>query len=300
MENRKLLLAEDNPLMVRMIKLYLTKAGFDVSVAGNGEEAMQLVLDEKPEIIVSDIMMPGTDGIAFRNKLLLDPELRVIPFVFLTALGKTDQKIAGLKLFVDDYIVKPFEMEEFVARIESILARREHYNDLIKYDNLTHLYNKKTFLEELDKEIKRVLRYGGKMSFAILDLDHFKKCNDTYGHQFGDYVLIKFSNMLVSKLRETDYAGRFGGEEFMIAMTETDKKNATRVTERLRKSLSELSFDKEGFVQTLSAGVLTVPDDGKTVAEIIEKADKAMYEAKNSGRNKIVVVGAESEENTPA
>ena len=222
-------------------------------------------------------------------------EYRIIPFIFLTAKGDIAEKIAGYKLFVDDYVVKPYDFSELKVRIEAILKRHEYYNDLIKFDSLTRLYNRKTFFRGLEKEIKRSMRYSDNISFALVDLDHFKQCNDSFGHTFGDYVLIKVSDILRSCLRGSDFAGRYGGEEFMIAMLNTSKKNAFRVVERLRNSMKNIKFEKPEFSITISSGIATFPEDGTTIDEILKEADKALYIAKDQGRNKTVIANMESE-----
>jgi len=293
----KILLVEDDFHTAKILRINLEKVGFEVDVSTDGDKALSKLANNIPDLIISDIMMPGLDGLSFRNKLLLNPELRIIPFIFLTASGSVEEKIAGYKLFVDDYVVKPYDFSELLVRIEAILKRHEYYNDLIKFDGLTHLYNRKTFFGTLEKEIKRSLRYNGQISFAIVDLDHFKQCNDKFGHTFGDYVLIKVSDILRSRLRGTDFAGRYGGEEFMIAMLNTNKKSAFMVVERLRNSLRNLKFEKPDFSVTISSGIATFPEDGVTIDEILKTADKALYVAKESGRNKTVVANVETELN---
>lgn len=294
-QRQKILIVEDDFHTAKILKINLEKVGFEIDIARNGDNALVKLSNDVPDLIISDIMMPGIDGISFRNKLLLNPEYRIIPFIFLTASGSVEQRIAGYKLFVDDYVVKPYDFSELHARIESILKRHEYYNDLIKFDSLTHLYNRKTFFSTLETEIKRSLRYNEHLALAIVDLDHFKKCNDRYGHAFGDYVLIKASDMLRSKLRETDFAGRYGGEEFLIAMPATNKNNAYQVIERLRSSMKDLKFEKPGFSVTLSGGISSFPDDGITIDKLLKIADKALYIAKNTGRNKTVIANSESE-----
>lgn len=290
MEHKKtIMIVEDDLEMRAILKLYLTNIGFRIIVADNGDDAYEKIRYNTPDLILSDIMMPGTDGIEFRNNLMKNPEYRIIPFIFVSALGKIEEKIKGLKLYVDDYIVKPFDMAELVVRIQSTIKRSEYFNNLIKTDSLTKLYNRKTFFKEFEKEIKRVTRYKTNMSIAIIDLDHFKRCNDTHGHIFGDSVLIKISEFLLSTLRDTDFAGRFGGEEFLVAMPETDKEGAKIVVERFRKSVEEMEFDIPGFRMTLSAGIATVPEDGDDGDDIVRTADIALYKAKNNGRNRVEV-----------
>ena len=294
-DRQKILIVEDDFHTEKILRINLEKVGYIVDSAGDGEDALLKLGLNIPDLIISDIMMPGLDGLSFRNKLLLNPEYRIIPFIFLTAKGDIAEKIAGYKLFVDDYVVKPYDFSELKVRIEAILKRHEYYNDLIKFDSLTRLYNRKTFFRGLEKEIKRSMRYSDNISFALVDLDHFKQCNDNFGHTFGDYVLIKVSDILRSCLRGSDFAGRYGGEEFMIAMLNTSKKNAFRVVERLRNSMKNIKFEKPEFSITISSGIATFPEDGTTIDEILKEADKALYVAKDQGRNKTVIANMESE-----
>jgi len=293
----KILIVEDDFHTAKILRINLEKVDFEVDVALDGSSALSKLNNAIPDLIISDIMMPGLDGISFRNKLLLNPEYRIIPFIFLTASGTVEEKIAGYKLFVDDYVVKPYDFSELLARIEAILKRHEYYNDLIKFDSLTRLYNRKTFFGTFDKEIKRSLRYNEQISFALVDLDYFKQCNDKFGHTFGDYVLIKISDVLRSQLRGTDFAGRYGGEEFMIAMLNTNKKSAFQVVERLRNSMRKLRFEKPEFSVTISSGISTFPEDGVTIDKVVKTADEALYVAKETGRDKTVMANSESEFN---
>jgi diguanylate cyclase (GGDEF)-like protein len=294
----KILIVEDDFHTAKILRINLEKAGYQVDVAFNGDSALNKLTSYMPDLIISDIMMPGIDGISLRNRLLLNPEHRIIPFIFLTASGSIEEKITGYKLYVDDYVVKPYDTSELLARIQSILKRYEYYNDLIKFDSLTRLYNREIFFSNLEKEFNRSLRYNLKISFALVDLDHFKQCNDQYGHAFGDYVLIKVTDILRSRLRGSDFAGRYGGEEFMIAMLNTNKKNAFTVVERLRNSMQTLKFEKPDFSITISAGIATFPEDGASIDEILKTADEALYVAKETGRNKTIISNAEPEFNT--
>jgi two-component system, cell cycle response regulator len=296
--NQRILIVEDDFHTSKILKTNLEKEGYEVDVARSGDNALDKLKLSVPDLIISDIMMPGLDGFALRNKLLLNPEHRIIPFIFLTAKGNIKEKIAGYKLYVDGYVVKPYEFPELLAQIKSILKKQEYYNDLIKFDSLTHLYNRETFFSGLEREINRSLRYNSKISFAILDLDHFKQCNDKFGHAFGDYVLIKVADVLGSSLRGTDFAGRYGGEEFMITMLNTNKDNAFKVVERLRKSVEHLQFNDSDFSITISAGIATFHEDGASVDDLMKAADKALYIAKESGRNKTIIANVEAEFNT--
>jgi len=283
---------EDEPAMSRLITLYLRNWGYGVKTLPNGVRALNEMRQNQPDLIISDILMPKMDGLTLRDKLLKDPDLRLIPFIFLTAKGAVEERVTGLKMFVDDYIAKPFEPEELRARIETILNRYKYFRDQMHYDELTRLYNRKTFFTMLGKELKRSVRYNAPLTLAMLDIDYFKQCNDTYGHTFGDAVLMKVSDVLVSSLRDSDWAGRFGGEEFVVAMPETAKENGRDVVERLRRGVAELSFLEEpDFKCSISAGIASCPDDAAAAEELLNQADSALYTAKQEGRNRVCLFG---------
>lgn len=287
-KKHSVLIVEDDPQMANMLTIYLQNDGFHVTVAQNGQEALDIFHNYHPDIIVSDIMMPNMDGFAFRHHLLQDSELRLIPFIFLSAKGKVEEKVDGLKMSVDDYITKPFALPELVARIESILERHQRFSDLIKYDSLTKLYNRRTLGSMLRTELNRAKRYNLKLSVFLLDVDYFKTCNDTFGHAFGDYVLIMVAEKLLTQFRDVDFAGRLGGDEFVVIMPETDKESCFLVAERLRNSLAGLKLNEKDFQISISGGIACAPEDGLQLEALLEKADNALYEAKRRGRNQIV------------
>jgi diguanylate cyclase (GGDEF)-like protein len=154
-------------------------------------------------------------------------------------------------------------------------------------DGLTGLYNHRYFQEQLEVEVKRAQRYDLNLSLIMIDLDHFKEFNDTYGHLEGDNLLRKISQILKSSLRETDFVARYGGEEFAIILPETNKQGASIAAERIRKTVNEQTFGEGGVKMTISLGVASYPDDACLRADLIKRADEALYRAKREGRNRI-------------
>lgn len=291
-EKVNILVVEDNPQFIQLLQIYLKKAGYGIWLANNGQEAMQILSDHIPDLIISDIMMPEMDGWAFRHRVLQDPELRMIPFIFLTAKDTTEERIAGFKLTVDDYIPKPFEPRELIVRIQAILDKHKLYSDLIKYDSMTNLYNRRTIEVMLQKEIKRTLRYNLSLSVLLLDIDHFKYWNDQFGHPYGDYVIRLVAEKLIGTFRDVDFAGRLGGDEFIVAMPETDRDAAFQVAERLRRELRGIKLEKSENPINISAGIASIPVDADDYTELMNKADKALYDAKKMGRNRVVLFNA--------
>jgi len=291
-----ILFVEDDYHLVRILTVFLNNAGYEVFSASDGVEAISLLKTRIPDLILSDIMMPNMNGHELRRNVMQNPELRMIPFIFLTAKGMLDDKISGLKLSVDDYITKPFEEAELIARIDSIMERHRRYSDLIRFDSLTKLYNRRTIESLIINELSRVKRYALNFSMLLMDVDNFKYCNDTFGHSFGDQVLTVMAETLLKQLRDVDYAGRLGGDEFLVVMPETDKKSCFLVADRLRLALSKIIFDGKNFTLTISGGITSAPDDGNDLQTLLLQADVALYEAKNRGRNCIISCTKNEEE----
>ncbi len=284
----KILLVEDNKPTLALISKMLRKEGFEIKSALNGQNAMDLMREYTPDVIVSDIIMPVMDGMEFRYRLSETQKFSLIPFIFLTAKNQLDDKIHGHETGADYYLTKPFDKRELVAIIKSRIEKNREYNNLINYDKLTNLLNRGAIDKRLDEEISRGRRYKSIFSIAMLDIDHFKRINDTNGHQAGDIVLRNVSERISGNIRDSDYAGRYGGEEFLIVMPETDKEQANIAAERIRKSLYGSEVENTGISLTISGGISSYPDDGNDYREIVSSADKALYSAKNGGRNCVV------------
>ncbi len=287
----KILLVEDDTIMVNMLKMHFNNDAFSLSAATNGLHALKLLQSDTPDIIISDIMMPEMDGFVFRKRLLQREEWRLIPFIFLSAKGQPDDIIKGYQFLIDDYVTKPFDPQILRVKVESILKKYKEFNHLIRFDSLTNLYNRRALESFFHQELNRVRRYNQNLSVLMLDVDFFKKVNDEHGHKVGDEVLKRLSATFKDELREVDVAARYGGEEFVILMPETDKKIAFKVATRLRQKSEQLSFSIKDLHVTISGGISAAPTDGDEVHLLIEKADQAMYQAKQNGRNRIELFG---------
>lgn len=288
-QNPFVLVVEDDPTISHLLRIILTRAGMQSEQTTDGAEALAAIEQYTPDLIISDIMMPNMDGYALRKALLENEETKLIPFMFLTAKDQKEDIIQGMHLDVDDYILKPFEPELLIAKVEAILRRYRQFNELLRFDTLTNVFNRRTLESSLQAELNRVKRYKQSVSILMLDLDHFKKINDTYGHNFGDVVLKSVCHASKDNLRDIDFIGRIGGEEFVVVMPSTNKTTALFVADRLREQISNLNFDgKSGLRITISGGVAEAPVDGTEIDELLKKADKALYAAKHQGRNMVV------------
>lgn len=286
--NSKILLVEDHKPTLILIKTNLEKEGFEVKSAVNGENAINLMGEYTPDLIISDIIMPVMDGMEFRNTLRENPKFNLTPFIFLSAKKELNDKVHGLEIGADYYLTKPFENSELIAIIKSRIEKNREYNDLIDHDKLTGLLNRGGIDKRLEEEISRGKRYTNMFSIAMMDIDHFKKVNDTYGHQAGDIILRNVSWSIDNNIRDADYAGRYGGEEFLIVMPYTDKYHSLIAAERIRKALEGTGIKNTGIKITMSGGVSSYPEDGNDYKEIISSADIALYSAKNNGRNRVI------------
>lgn len=303
-----LLVVDDEFLNLESLGQYLAMHGYEVAKASSGEQAMQMVPEVSPDLIMLDLCMPKVNGLEVLRRLRRKPESRNIPIIIVSALSDTDTVVTGLHEGANDYITKPIDLPVLLARIEThlklaeLVNRLQHrsavYSQLAAEDDLTGICNRRSLFEVLNIEIKRSLRYGSPLSLAMIDLDFFKPVNDKYGHDAGDKILRQVASRISGSLRGTDLLCRYGGEEFCVILPHTTGPNAVNAAEHIRTSVEkppfELGNDEIGI--TLSIGVATLPDGAKcTAGQLIKNADKALYEAKRSGRNRVCVYEAAQE-----
>ncbi len=295
------LVVDDDDLSRELLRFHLHKNGYEVLLAPDAPAAMAIIAVKHPDIILLDIMMPGISGLELLRTLKNKPETATTPIILISGLRETEDVVKGLELGANDYIVKPLNVKILIARMETHLRMRRMIVDLERktlilaqlaaFDQLTGLYNRHSLMELLTTEASRTHRYKRNLSLMMMDLDHFKNVNDRYGHPTGDDILREFAQRANLLLRGNDILCRFGGEEFCVIMPETDTASAAVAAERIRSAMeTEPIPTRSGDISiTVSIGVATMgPASGQTVEELIETADQALYEAKNSGRNRIV------------
>ncbi len=266
--------------------------------AFSGAEGIQQCAEVRPDLILLDVDMPVLGGFEVCQSLKEDPRTSAIPVIFLTAAGEVSEKVRGFDLGAVDYITKPFQPAELRARVRAALATKR-YHDLLAtrahIDGLTGLWNWTYFAQRMSDEISAVRRYGRTVSLVLLDIDHFKRVNDTYGHPFGDVVLQRVGEVLSTLMRATDAPCRQGGEEFALLLTETDLKGAERAAERVRDGIRALRLTQKGVDVAVRAsfGVACTSSSAHhrdaTAEWLMEQADQALYTAKHAGRDRIVV-----------
>jgi diguanylate cyclase (GGDEF)-like protein len=291
----KILVIDDDPFSARLIDNTLRAAGFDSSFCCDPQAALSVIESELPDLIIMDVVMPGLDGFDLCRRVRSNPAMLLTPIIFVTRRGDVDQRVAGLEAGGNDYIAKPFEPQELVARVRSHLTSLATLRDMAIRDGLTRCFNHKHFKARLDQELARCRRYRTSFSVAMLDVDFFKKVNDTWGHAAGDTVLANLASMVMASVRTTDLVARYGGEELALLLIEASAKEASVISDRLRERVARHPIaysDASGTVTeipvTVSIGV-TDYRDGDTIQSIMERTDAALYQAKEGGRNQVRV-----------
>lgn len=268
--------------------------------AGDGLEGLKLLLGIRIDLVLCDVEMPRMDGFRFLSMVRAREELRDIPVILLTGKDDRASKITGLDQGAHDYITKPFDHGELVARVrvhlkikrlqDQLRRANELLTEVSHTDHLTGLYNRRYLMEVLEREFSRARRTRGFLALLLIDLDHFKEINDRYGHQGGDLVLAEAATVFRDQLRSYDIAVRFGGDEFVAVLPGASLPEATAVAERVRKAAEESRFpgSMAQVRLTFSIGVAVLPAEGiETSADLIRAADSSLYRAKERGRNRI-------------
>ncbi len=303
MESPKLLIVDDD-LSTRLILENIFKKDYQLFLSADGEDALELAQEERPDLILLDIMMPGIDGYEVNRRLQEHSVTKEIPVIFLTALDSVQQEEHGLKIGAVDYVSKPIQPEIVRLRVKTHLMLRRQSEQLRRQaeqlalladlDGLTGILNRRAFDRELLKEMNRSARVELPMSLLLIDIDFFKAYNDTYGHLLGDKCLQKVALSLQNALpRKTDLIARYGGEEFSCVLFNTDHDGLKIVSERLSKAVSYLQIPHLGsdskYISVSMGGCSFTPRNLTRPEDVLECADRHLYQAKNSGRHKIVL-----------
>ena len=309
----RILAVDDDAMSLRLLARHLERAGHEVSTAGDGEEALRVALEENPQIVIADWMMPKLNGLELCKALRSCDAGREMYFILLTGQDQDDQIVEAFRAGVDDYVVKPFKPRLLLARVRAgqrvirlqlqvqvdhrtmqghvarlgVLTRKLRQASLT--DPLTRLPNRRHAMEELKRHWQFSDRHSIPLSVVMIDIDHFKNFNDTYGHDIGDLVLRESSQTFRQTVRTADMVCRLGGEEFLVILPESDLEGARICADRVRTALHELVIrgpDFEGKV-TASFGVATRTPNTKSIDQLLKEADEALYEAKRGGRDRI-------------
>jgi len=294
-ETQKVLIADDDGIN-RQVLATLLKPEYVVLLAKTGEQAIERAQRHLPDLLMLDVMLPDMDGYEVLRRLRADPATAHIEVIFITGMGRPEDEARGLKLGAADYITKPFNTTVVMARVAThleVVRQRRMLEHLAHMDGLTELANRRRFDEIYASEWQRANRHAHTISVALLDIDCFKQYNDHYGHPAGDRALRAVARVVRNAMRRScDIAARYGGEELVILMPETDAAQALYVAEGIREAVAQLLIPHEKSVAspvvTVSIGGATLPQGSReTAPALFDAADTALYRAKEAGRNRV-------------
>jgi len=306
-----ILIVDDLPANIKLLHSFLSP-NYDITVANSGQQAITLVENFKPDLILLDVMMPEMNGFETCRLIKNNDKNFYIPIILVTALNEVEDKIKGIEAGADDFITKPVNKHELLSRVKSLLRikslhdelqekivqledAKETLRELAIKDGLTNLFNHRYFKDSIQNEIERAKRNQTQFSLIMFDIDFFKNYNDTNGHLAGDDVLRIIADLVRKNIRSIDVAARYGGEEFALIFPETDKTAAKIVANKIKNLIDGYKFYNEtsqpnGKI-SISVGVATYPLNGSKMEELIDCADRRLYIAKAKGKNLVIDEG---------
>jgi len=305
-DNTSILLVDDHDRSGETMERSLSEAAAVTRIPG-GEDAADKARDKTYDLVIVSLSMKSTDGLRICSRLRSFEETRHLPV--LVVIEESDrgrqQLLRALEMGVNDYLMRPIEHQELMARVRT-QVRRKRYADQLREnfhlsmqmattDAVTGLYNRHYMSSHLETQIQSARRTKKPLSLAMLDIDHFKEVNDTYGHAAGDEILHEFGKRVARNVRGVDLVARYGGEEFVVIMPDTDQEAAQRIAERLLSTIGEAAFELEDGTEvrlTTSLGLATSSEETASANELLQQADAALYRAKDEGRNRVVVMDA--------
>lgn len=292
-EPPRVLMIDDDPDITQFVSIVLQSVGMISEGLSDPTLVLEKLEEFSPELVLIDLWMPQCSGKEIAAIIRQQPKFSSLPIVFLSGETDKDVQMEAMDTGGDDFIIKPVNPKHLISAVRSRVERFRGLRDQMVRDSMTGLFNHATTRQMLETELERARRSGSSLSFAMLDIDHFKSVNDTYGHGVGDVVIKTLSRILTSRLRRIDVVGRLGGEEFGVILGDTPAGRAIEVMENIRTTFEnspQHAEDKE-FKVTLSCGIAEFPAFDSATA-LSEAADQALYEAKNGGRNKVVLANS--------
>lgn len=294
-----ILAVDDDTDNLRLISVALQHEGYRVELAKSGEEAIEKLKKITPDLVLLDINMSGVSGLETLKTIRSREDY--INVILVSARSDSGDVVKGLDTGADDYICKPFDPMELLARVRAQLRIKdladrlakanERLRELVDIDDLTGLYNMRSIYQKIENEIGRAKRYDRALAVVMMDMDNFKEVNDTNDHLFGSFVLSEVGKLIRNNIRGIDFAARYGGDEFLIALSETTLEGAGLFAERLRKVIAGHTFEKDGnsIRLTASIGVAVVQPAQHAIdaKSLVRYADHAMYDAKRTGKNQV-------------
>jgi len=288
-----ILVVDDNPDKLNLIKAALNLAGYNVTTATDGDEALATIESYQPDLVITDVMMPRMNGYELAQRIRANPITKFIPVIMQTAAGRRSEDLRRAnEVGALGYITDPTDLDLLLARTRTLLEFKAYLDvceEAAFTDHLTGLANRRRFERQLEREVARMERYGHAFSLLMIDIDSFKDLNDSFGHDAGDDAIRRLSKVLREGTRGIDLAARIGGEEFAVLLVETSKEGGFEVAERLRAAIKVMEIPSARSI-TASFGVAECPGDAQTAADVLKAADVALYEAKRNGRDRVVAM----------
>ena len=297
----RVLIVDDSRVSARFAQATLQKTGIEAEIATEPMQILGMLVDFNPDLILLDMYMPNCTGMELAKVIRQMERFVSIPIVYLSSEGDRDMQLEAMSIGADDFINKmDLKGHQLIAAVKTRMDRYRSLRSLMMKDSLTGLLNHSTIKERMSQEIARSkrLQIAGKescVSFAMLDIDHFRSVNDLYGHSTGDRVLKSLSRFMIQRLRQSDTIGRYGGEEFSVILHETDGATAQKVMNEIRENFAKIVHraDGEEFHVTFSVGIASFPEF-TDLAQLSDAADQALYSAKREGRNRVFLSGSTS------
>ncbi len=295
--NKLILAVDDDQDNLTLLAEVLRHEGYRVETALSGEDSLERLKTISPDLILLDINMPGMSG--YETLIEIRKRESYVSVIFVSARAETEEIAKGLDAGADDYVCKPYDPVELLARVRAQLRIQDlterlgvanhRLQELVDIDDLTGLFNMRSIYEKLDTEIRRAKRFGRAVGVVMLDMDFFKSVNDNHDHLFGSFVLSEVGKLIRESMRQMDFAARYGGDEFLIVLSETTAAGAESVAERIRQRIEEKLFTSSTSSMKLTASlglaVINPTEDHMDARNLVRYADNALYEAKHAGKN---------------
>ena len=291
----RILVIDDDPAMAEYYASLLEAAGMITKTLCDPMAAMEQIIEFTPDLILTDLYMPGCSGLELAQVIRQQSAYAAIPLVFLSSESREDMQLSAIRIGGDAFLTKPVSNAQLVASVANRAERARTVRSLMVRDGLTGLLNHSNIKEQLSLEVTRSRRNAVKFAFVMIDIDHFKRVNDSHGHPTGDQVIHSLAQMLSRRLRKSDVIGRYGGEEFAVILVDTDRHKAQTIIGDIRRSFADIAHDGSDrkFSVTFSSGIAEFPDFASD-EQLNHAADRALYEAKHQGRNRVVLAQLES------
>jgi len=307
--SRRILVIDDDEVIRNLVTKALEYEGYQVDQAESGLLGLSRISEWKPHLVLLDVNMPGLNGLETLARLRQRDEYTSV--IFVSANSRTDDIVRGLDAGADDYICKPFQVLDLLSRVRAQLRIKDLHDklkkahdrlkELVDIDDLTGLFNMRSLYKRLDFELDRARRYNRSVCVIMMDLDHFKRVNDQHDHLFGSYVLAQVGKIISQNIRKVDFAARYGGDEFLVVLTEINLEGAVTFANRLLQRISSTVFQSDSFSIQLTASLgmcIANPQVQPVDARgLVRFADRALYAAKENGRNRLEIFDFKTVEN---